>query len=126
MRTRRKQAGFSLVELAVVTVAISILATTAIPKYLGVQEDSKRAAASGLAGALGSASTTNYLIRSGKGAGTPIANCVDVAGLMLPGSMAGFTISSKPLAAGELGTCTVDHAVPGSSTAATFVAHGIS
>ena len=126
MRSRTKQAGFSAVELGVVAAIVSILATVAIPNYLGVQEDSKRAAVSGAAGALASASTANYVIRSGKGLGSAIADCTDVGHLMLAVSMSDFTIAPKRLAPGELGTCTVDHVAPGASTAVTFLAYGIS
>ena len=126
MRTRKQQAGFSLIEITVTTVVISILATAAVPKYLGVQEDAKRATASGIAGALGSASTTNYVLRAGKGTGAPIADCTEVANLMLPGALRGFSIAPRAIPAGSTVTCTVDHDVPGAGTSASFIAHGVS
>jgi prepilin-type N-terminal cleavage/methylation domain-containing protein len=126
MRTRKQQVGFSLIEVTVTTVVISILATAAVPKYLGVQEDTKRATATGMAGALGSASSANYVLRAGKGAGAPIADCTEVATLMLPGAMTGFSIAPQAIPAGSTATCTVDHNAPGAATSATFIAHGVS
>jgi MSHA pilin protein MshA len=128
MRIRKHQGGFTLVELIIVIVIFAVLAAVAIPKYLTLQEDAKRGASHGIAGALGSASMANYVIRSGNVPATtyPIANCVDVATLLVPGSMSGFSIAPLPVANGATTTCTVDHDTPGSSTAATFTAHGIS
>lgn len=128
MRARRRQGGFTLIELTIVVVVIAILASVAIQRYLTLQEETKRAAAEAIAGALGSASVANYLVRSGNTTATtyPIGNCIDVATLMLPGAMGGYAIAPQPVAPGATATCTVDHVNPGSSTAATFTAHGVS
>ena len=124
---RRKQKGFTLIELIIVIVIIAILAAVAIPKYLDLQNEAKKAATQGIAGALGSASAANYAIRSGiPSKGAAVANCTDVGTLLQDGSMTGFTITAAAIAAGTTATCTVDHATPGSATSATFTGHGIS
>ena len=125
-RKQSKQKGFTLIELIIVIVIIAILAAVAIPKYLDLQEDAKKAASQGLAGALGSASAANYAIRSGLTAkGTAIANCTDVATLLQSGSMTGFSITAGALASGATANCTVNHDGGSAGTAATFVGHGV-
>ena len=52
---RRKQAGFTLVELVVVLAVLGILAAVAIPKYASHVKEARTAALNGLAGAVRSA-----------------------------------------------------------------------
>jgi MSHA pilin protein MshA len=49
---RRKQAGFTLVELVVVLAILGILAAVAIPKYASHVKEARTAALNGLAGAV--------------------------------------------------------------------------
>lgn len=47
MLKSRNQKGFTLIEIIAVLVILGILAAVAIPKYMDLQEDSRRAAANG-------------------------------------------------------------------------------
>ncbi|MGY3902410.1 prepilin-type N-terminal cleavage/methylation domain-containing protein [Aeromonas lusitana] len=56
----KKQAGFTLIELVIVIIILGILAVTAAPKFLNLQDDAKKSAAQGVQAALSSAATLVY------------------------------------------------------------------
>ncbi|GKQ97486.1 prepilin-type N-terminal cleavage/methylation domain-containing protein [Aeromonas hydrophila] len=56
----KKQAGFTLIELVIVIIILGILAVTAAPKFLNLQDDARKAAADGVKASLQSASQMIY------------------------------------------------------------------
>jgi type II secretory pathway pseudopilin PulG len=127
MRARKRQNGYTLLDLMTVCGIASIVAATVVPNYVSMRSDAQQAATRSIAGALGSASAQNALLRAaGKASGIAITNCADTANLMMAGAIAGFSITAQPIASGETATCTVEHGAPGSGNASTFLAHGVS
>lgn len=56
----KKQAGFTLIELVIVIIILGILAVTAAPKFLNLQDDARYATAQGMKAALQSSSQMIY------------------------------------------------------------------
>lgn len=56
----RKQSGFTLIELVIVIIILGILAVTAAPKFLNLQDDAKKAAADGVLSGVSSAMQLVY------------------------------------------------------------------
>ena len=56
----KKQSGFTLIELVIVIIILGILAVTAAPKFLNLQDDARKSAAQGVQSALQSAANLVY------------------------------------------------------------------
>ncbi|MFS1440226.1 prepilin-type N-terminal cleavage/methylation domain-containing protein [Shewanella sp. 10N.286.48.A6] len=60
MQIKRKQQGFTLIELVVVIIILGILAVTAAPKFINLQGDAYRSTLEGLKASLQGANTLVY------------------------------------------------------------------
>ena len=130
---KSRQAGFTLIELVMVVVILSVLAAVALPKLANATggDDAKQAAVNDIAGSLSSASAINYAGRKSTGeSGTaatnktvPVANCTDVAAALQGGLPAGYAISAATIAADATVSCTLTGL---NRKASTFTATGVS
>lgn len=73
----KKQGGFTLIELVVVIVILGILAVTAAPRFLNLQDDARNASLQGLKGAIDGAAGIVYGKAAVKGLESSAATSVD-------------------------------------------------
>jgi MSHA pilin protein MshA len=75
--TMKRQGGFTLIELVVVIVILGILAVTAAPRFLNLQNDARKASIQGLKGAIDGAAGITYGKAAVEGVETATTSNVD-------------------------------------------------
>ncbi|MDO6566695.1 prepilin-type N-terminal cleavage/methylation domain-containing protein [Alteromonas sp. 1_MG-2023] len=101
MQTVSTQKGFTLIELIIVIVLLGILAVTAAPKFLNLQDDARDSVLQGMAGSLESASSVIY-------------------GKSLINDVAGTSDGSESVNVGNSTTVSVVYGYPDAATTANF------
>lgn len=76
----KKNAGFTLIELVIVIIVLGILAATAVPKFINLQDDAKESAMKGVEASVHSAANIVYSKAAIDGIETDAGKAVSAAG----------------------------------------------
>lgn len=108
----KTHSGFTLIELVVVMIILSVMAAIALPKFMDMSGEAHDAAANAVAAAVSSGSTLNYAAKAAGTAGAVTLDAADVCTVGLLGNfVSGVTLvgasptTDKEFQVGGTGDC---------------------
>lgn len=132
---RKRQSGFTMIELIMVIVILGILTAIAMPRFIDLSSEAKTSALSGVAGAAASAMAINYAscVTKGHVVGTKcikVWNCSTVTSLLQGGTPSGYSFTAQAIGTGAAGdnggeaTCVVVQTAGGATANFTGISAG--
>ncbi|MCR3893922.1 prepilin-type N-terminal cleavage/methylation domain-containing protein [Aeromonas caviae] len=91
----KKQSGFTLIELVIVIIILGILAVTAAPKFLNLQDDARTSTLKGVEGSLNSAGAMVYSKAVIAGKDTTASDTLDIGNGVDVGIAFGYPKATK-------------------------------